>query len=63
MGKGARIKRERAEGKRTKGSVYWSERGLKPGMTMMIPKFALVESGRAEPHLIPTPNKLKKKFK
>ena len=63
MGKGARIKRERAEGKRTKGSVYWSEKGLKPGMTMMIPKFEAVERGTAMPVLIPTPTKLKKKFK
>jgi hypothetical protein len=59
MGKKARIKRERAEGKRKPNGKRWND--IQPGFTLIIPTFDQVKRG-ATPVMIPTPNKKRGKI-
>jgi hypothetical protein len=59
MGKGARLRRERAEGLRSPNNSRWDE--IQPGMLMVIPKWRQIKMG-ATPMMIPG-GKLKGKDK
>jgi len=56
MGKGKRLRKEKAEGLRKPNETRWSE--IKPGMMLSIPKFGAVKLG-AMPMMIPSPNRAK----